>query len=123
MMHAVIPVFFIEMNDDFGVAPSRKVVPSCPQLLAQLDEVVDFAVQYNPDGTVLVAHRLLARCKIDDAQTPHAQANVRVQVDALVVGTAMKNRRAHIAQLLFEDRLASQTNDSNDSAHLRQPPS
>src|SRR5579864_7830595 len=117
MMHALIPVFFIEMNDNFGVAPGRKEVSSCPQFLAQLDEVVDLAVQYNPDGTILVAHRLLARCKIDDAQTPHAQANVCAQVEALVVGTAMKDRCTHIAQLLFEDRLAGQTNNSSDSAH------
>ena len=47
--------------------------------------VVDFAVEYEPDGAILVRHGLIARGEVDDAQPPEAETNAVVwgDVDAV----------------------------------------
>src|SRR6516162_500677 len=38
--------------------------------------IVDFAVEDDGDGSVLVTDRLVAACDVDDAQAPHAHCHV-----------------------------------------------
>src|SRR6266850_2129790 len=64
------------------------------ELGAQLAEVVDLAVEHDPDGTVLVVDRLMAGREIDDAQAPHAER------DALVVGRWALVRRKSLCPLV-----------------------
>src|SRR5262249_4647806 len=69
---------FVQMNDDFGVAMvGGKPVSGALELLAQLDVVVDLAVEDDRNGAVFVEDRLLTGGHVDDRQTAHPQRYVR----------------------------------------------
>src|SRR5262249_40159744 len=67
----------------------------CLELAPQRLEVVDLAVEDDPDGAVLVVDRLMPGGVIDDAQRPHADRDRLIQEDALIVRASMPNRAAH----------------------------
>ena len=65
------------------------------EIAAQLGEVVDLAVEDDPDRAVLVVNRLMAGRQIDDAQPPHPERHAFFHPHALVVGAAMADDVAH----------------------------
>jgi hypothetical protein len=75
-------------------------VSALPKLRAQLAVVVDLAVQDDVQAAVLVGDRLVAALDVDDRQAPAAETGRTPDVEALVVGTAVRDRRGHRAQLL-----------------------
>ena len=88
------PILLEGMDDDLGVAPGGEPVSVCLQLGAQLEEIVDLAVERHPDRAVLVAHRLPAAGQVDDAEPALAEADVALDVEPLVVGAAMREAGA-----------------------------
>ncbi len=72
-----------------------KHVPATAQILPQLQIVVDFAVEHDLHGAVLVGDRLPAAGDIDDAQAPHAEADRIGHEKALIVGSAVEQRVGH----------------------------
>ena len=56
------------MGDHLGVAARAQLVAPLEQLLAQLAEVVDLAVEDDGDGAVLVGDRRVAGDQIDDCE-------------------------------------------------------
>lgn len=118
--HARRAPLLIRVEDDLGIAPGDELVAARAQLLAQLPEVVDLAVEGHPVAARRVRHRLVARGReVDDREPPVAErrpraAGVRVgDVDALVVGSAVLDAREH-----RRDVLAIRDADrSADSAH------
>ena len=69
------------------------------QVVAQLLEVVDLAVEDAPDGAVFVAHGLAAGGEVDDAQPAHGQTGAGRHVEALVVRAPMRESAHICAQL------------------------
>ena len=67
--------FLVAVNDHFGVRARPEVVPALLELGPQLLEVVDFAVEDDPDRLVGIGHRLVAAGEIDDRQPPETQAD------------------------------------------------
>jgi hypothetical protein len=67
------------------------------ELRAQLGMVIDFAIENDADGTVLVPHWLLAALEIDDGEAAETQKDplLLVDVESLVVGPAMRQRPRH----------------------------
>ena len=51
---AVGAVFFEKVDDGFGVAVGAVAMAAGDELLAQGEMVVDFAVEYDPQGAVFV---------------------------------------------------------------------
>ena len=86
---------FVEMDDHFRIRVGVKLVAAAFQLRAQLEKVVDLAVEYATDAAVFVVDGLPAAGEIDDAQPAHAQAYVATGVDAFIVGSAVNNSLAH----------------------------
>src|ERR1019366_10136816 len=84
---------------------------------AQFPEVVNFAVEHHPDGSVFIANRLAAGIEVDDAQAAHTQAHSFGEVETLVVGTAVGDGRTHIPHFPLENRSALQARNSRNSAH------
>src|SRR5258706_4268022 len=82
-------------------------MPALQQVLAQLLKVVNLPVEDDPDGSVLVANRLMPRVEIDDAQAPHAKPHRTVHVDACIVRTAMPDRPAHASDQIGVHRPVS----------------
>ena len=98
MLDAVLAVFLVEMNDGFGVALGAITVATSDQMLAQRPVIVDLAVEDDPDRTVFIADGLMAGGKVDDAKAAHAQADLALREDAVVVRTAVGHDVAHAPQ-------------------------
>jgi hypothetical protein len=88
---ALIPHFFIESQNDFGIAVGLKWKALGLKLFFELLKIINLAVKDNPKRFVVVGERLMPGFKIDDRQAPHRQAQAAFQVKALVVRTAMRD--------------------------------
>ena len=122
MLDAVGPILFVGVEDDLGVAVGCEAVPLGLEAGAEFLEVVDFAVEGDPDGLVLVGHGLPAAVKVDDAQAPLAEPDLAVDVDALSVRSAVGDVGTHSFQ---EDRLDSgllRINNACNAAHTAASP-
>ena len=111
------PILLEGMDDDLGVAPGGEPVSVCLQLGAQLEEIVDLAVERHPDRAVLVAHRLPAAGQVDDAEPALAEADVALDVEPLVVGAAMREAGAKAIEDRLLDRTPLQVQDPRNAAH------
>ena len=77
------------MDDDLGIGLGREAMAAPQQGLAELDVVVDLAIEDGPHRAVLVGQRLAAALGGDDTKTPMAERHGPVDVVALVVGSAV----------------------------------
>src|SRR5262249_60057357 len=68
MVDAVLAVFFIQKEDRFGVAVGSITMAAMFQLGTEMRIVVNFTIKNNPDGAVLIGHRLMPPGNINDAE-------------------------------------------------------
>ena len=54
MLYAVIPIFLVGMNDDFGIAMTVEAMAGLQQSLAQFDVIENLAVERNPYRLIFV---------------------------------------------------------------------
>ena len=87
--------FFEHVRDHFGVGVRAKDVTSSGQLGAQLEIVVDFAVEHDLHRSIFVGYRLPAAGDVDDAEPPHAQADGVVHEKSVRVRSSMDQRVRH----------------------------
>jgi hypothetical protein len=106
---------FVGVDDRLGITGGRETMAERFELRAQLEVVVDLAVEDDPDRAGLVVDRLAAAGKVDDAQSPHAQADARLHVDSLVVRPPVPDDFAHavneVELVLLARRLAAKGDD------------
>src|SRR5580704_16029791 len=106
------------MDDCFRITLSSIAVSLLFEGLSQLPVVVDLAVEYNPDGIVLIGHGLVTGAQINDAQPTHCEAYVPIQVKTLVIGPTMHNLSVHCLQsLALNAALRTKIKRSTNSAH------
>jgi hypothetical protein len=87
--------------------------------LANLTVVVNFAVKNNPDRLILVRQRLVSGGQIDNAQSAMAEGGAIVDINARIVGTAVRKDVPHPQDALAIVRSkAVGRNDACDSAHV-----
>ena len=108
----------VEVDDDLGVRLRPERMPRPRQLIAQLFEVVDLAVEHGPDAPALVALGLVTGDKVDDPQPPDPERGVRIAVLAGGVRTAVHDGLTHRSHFGCPIPLRN-TNDAGDTAHLR----
>ena len=65
-LHAGIPIFLIQVDDDFGVRPGPEGMAFREKFLPQFLEVIDFAVEDDPDRLIFIGHRLGTGVQVDD---------------------------------------------------------
>src|SRR5262245_43072580 len=105
------------MHKHFGVATAAKLMAELQQFLAQRLEVVNLAVEYQPDATIFIGHRLSGgRGEVDDPEAAMRQANMLPKPDRAFVGPAMKQRLLHRAQSRLFDGTAI-VNQSGYATH------
>jgi hypothetical protein len=92
---AVGAVLLVEMNDDLGVTVRREVVAAAHEILAQLTEVVDLAVEHDRDRAVLVVNRLVPGDEVDDAQPLDPEPDFTSAEDAARIWPAVLEAGAH----------------------------
>src|SRR6476661_1952294 len=83
------------MHDRFGVGRSVEKMSGRLELVPELPVVVDFAVEHDPDGAILVMNRLMSGREVNDTQPPHAEPDALLDMHAFVVRSAMPNHLAH----------------------------
>src|SRR5690242_7821423 len=121
-VEAADAVLFVEVRDRLAVGPGAELVTGGLQTVPQLGEVVDLAVQHQPDRAVLVRERLMAALDVDDREAPEPESDRRAgrsglrKVVAVVVRSAMPERGRHP----FEHGAVyrpGRVDDSADPAH------
>jgi hypothetical protein len=63
------------VDDHFRVTVGIEAVTAFFKISAQFGEVVDLAVENDPNCFVFVEHRLVSAGQIDNAETAHAQSH------------------------------------------------
>ena len=106
------------MNDRLSVAVRAVGVTACDQSLPQFAMVVDLAINDDLDDAILVADGLVARGKVDDAQSAHADTHRALRIDALIVRSPMGNDFAHSPQGdSFCPGVPAELENSSNSTH------
>ena len=105
----------VRLEDHLGVALRPESPTARLELRPELAEVVDLAVEHEPEALVGVAHRLPPRDEVDDREPRHAERHAGLSVDAHVVGPAMAEQVEHRRQEIRR-RLAD---EAGDAAHQR----
>jgi hypothetical protein len=75
-------------------------MPEILQFRAQFREVVDFAVENDPNGPIFVVDGLVATGEVDNAKTSHPQSDIVSRKHTLVIGPAMDNASTHLLNFL-----------------------
>jgi hypothetical protein len=105
---------------DLGVGVRAKRVAARDQLVAQLAEVVEFAVVDDRQAPVLGTHRLVTGGRdVDHRQAPAGEADGTVDVRAVVVGATMDDRLAHELQDALVGEAVRAREDRGNAAHRR----
>ncbi len=89
------PVLLVQVRDDGRVAGAADLVPAPGEVLAELEEVVDLAVEDRDDVPRLVLDGLAAGDEVDDLQAPVAEHAASIGVDRALVRAAMDERGVH----------------------------
>ncbi len=98
-------LFFVEMDDHFGVGARLEKVAFCLELASKLLKVVDLAIDHDRDRAVLVGHRLRTfGSQVDDRETAMPERAGPVAQVSVVIGAAMHHRVAHAPNRLAVGR-------------------
>src|SRR5271166_6333449 len=105
------------MNDHLSIRVRAKFMTSTLQLFAQIEKVVDLAVEHHGHAAIFVVDGLGAASEIDDAEPAHSQAHVASRVNAFIIRTAVHEGVRHAPHLLGRNLLARAGDHSGYSAH------
>ena len=117
LLHAALPHLLIEGQHHLRVRLRLEAVPSPLELHAQLEIVVDLAVEDHPQRPVGVREGLMPRRKVDDGQPAHREARGTVDVIALVVRAAVRDEVVGPLQQGLIGNATVAVNHAADSAH------
>jgi hypothetical protein len=98
MLHAIAAIFFVEVNNRFGVTVRAIAVSPRDQLFTQSKVVVDLAVKDKPDGSVFIADGLVSGCEVDNTEAAYPKTDRPLDKGALIIWTAVCHDIAHPAQ-------------------------
>jgi hypothetical protein len=83
-------MLFIQVHQHFGVGPATKLMTATAQAVAQLLVVVDLAVEDDPDGLILVRHRLSAGARqVEERKPAMNQLTAISRIEPSTVRTAV----------------------------------
>src|SRR5690349_15035922 len=107
------------MNNRFGIGVGGETMAALQQLLSQLGIIVDFTVEQNPNGAVLVGNWLMSPGNVNYAEAAVPQSDSGGDINPGVVRPAMTQGVVHAADDFTPDhRLAFEFRDSANSAHF-----
>ena len=89
-------MLFVEMDERFGVTVRFEAVPAFFQACAQLEVIIDLAVEDDVNRSVFVRDRLVAAGQINDAEPPNRQTNAGLDEVAFVIRPAVPQRLRHL---------------------------
>src|SRR5215467_13391011 len=106
------------MNDSFGIGIGAEDMPAGAKFVAQLEEVINFSIENDPDAFIFVRNWLMPGRKVDDAEAAHPEPDGSIDVIAFIVRSTMGDYVAHAAQDCRIGDVARLPADySSDAAH------
>src|SRR5712692_8566768 len=99
--------FLVAVNDHLSIRSSAELIAAAFKFGAQLFEIVDLAIQNDPNRFLDIGHRLVSARQINDGKPPEAQSEWAGDEVALVVGTAVNHRSRHAPDRFRFYRLVS----------------
>src|SRR5437899_2496671 len=75
MVNTIRTVVLIEVHDHLSVTVCIELVTASFQLVSEFGEIVDFAIENDPDAAIFVVDGLMPGRQIDNAKPPHAQTH------------------------------------------------
>src|SRR5207248_938932 len=98
VLHAFLSILLVQVDDSLGVAVRAIRMATSHEFFPQLSMVVDFAIENNPQRFNFVADGLMTGGEINNTEPAHADADAAVNMDAIVVWTAMRYNFKHAVQ-------------------------
>ena len=106
------------MENDFGVGLGPEDMTEVLELGPKISEIVNLAVECEPDRAVFIGHRLPARFgKIDDGEAPVSETRGTVKVGAGAVRPSMGQHVGHRRQRVETGRRPVEIEDAGNAAH------
>jgi hypothetical protein len=109
--------FLVQVNEHLGVAARHEAVAAPFEVPAQVEVVVDLAVEDHLKPAVLIAERLVAARNIDDAEAAVAEPERTIHEVAGAVGAAVRETFSHPPQRRQFRGAAAAVQKSCDPAH------
>lgn len=120
---AAFAELFVEMDDNFSVGAGFEDVATLQEVVAKFLEIVNFAIENDPDSRVLVGERLMATLEIDDGEAAETKTNIAGDIEAGVVGPAVEHGGSHGFDESGRDSgFGIKNKFSADAAHVRLSP-
>ena len=118
-----IAPLFVAVDQHLGVALAAEEMALGDQLGAEIEVIVDFAIEGDVNGAVLVAHRLRAEGReVDDREPPMPERDRAVGEEAAAVGAAMSDHGGHPAQQLAVGGAREVAiEEAGNAAHISSP--
>src|ERR1700730_15067304 len=121
-VHGASAAILVEVQRDLAVRSAAKGVALSRQRIAGFLEVVELAVDDQPEPAVFVGDRLIPGLKIDDAESRVAESGtpLRRNPDALCIRTAVAETPRGTTQCLVGET-ASFRDRRDDATHVTSP--
>lgn len=107
---------FVAVDEGFGIAGGAERVAEGGQFRLQFPVIVDFAIEDDGDGLVLVEDGLPATGEVDDAEAAHAHGEFRAFVAAVAVRSPVNLYAGHAVEQTF----FMEPGVAVDAAHVRE---
>src|SRR5207249_8102978 len=92
------------MADDLRIGSRSEYVPTRFQLKPEVQEMVDVAIEDDPNGFFLVRHGLVATRKIDDGEPSKPESEWSCDIAPFVIRTSMDKGLCHPLYVFTENR-------------------
>ena len=89
-------VLLVEMDERFGITVRFQAVPAFFQACAQLQVIINRAVEDDVDRLVFVRNWLVAAGQVNDAEPPNRQTNAWLSEVAFIIRPAVPQRLRHL---------------------------
>ncbi len=117
-LEAVRAPLLVGAKDGLRIARGAEDVAEVPQLLPELDVVVDLAIEDEAEVREVVDERLIGSGgEVDDGEAGVAEADTGGEIGAIAVGAAVAQRGDHGLNLARGNGLAAGAHDARDTAH------
>src|SRR5678809_1499622 len=101
MFNTIISIFFIKVQNTFGIGTGPKLMASLDQVRIQIREVMRFAIKHNPERFILVRDRLIAAFYVNNSEPPHSQTNAWFEMETIAIRATMHNGLCHGLNRMF----------------------
>src|SRR5262245_24867348 len=106
------------MDQHLGIGMGGEPVATGDQVPAYFLEIIDLAIEYNPDRSVFIADGLVPGIKIDNREPAHTERDMPAEIETVIVRAAMRDLCGHRPRgILIDFFISIEIYDSYNSAH------